>query len=289
MDEYQEVLEDAAITGAYYRENPDEFVEDYLHVRLHLFQRIVLIMMFMSTTFVFVACRGIGKTFLSAIYCCIRCILFPGSQVCIASGTRGQAVLVLDKIMLELKKMSPELAAEIDDKNTQINGTNARICFKNTSVIKVVTASDNARGNRCNVLLLDEFRMIDKDTIDTVLRKFLIWRRTPAFADLTEEERKREYSKEKPLTIYSSSAYYTTHWSYRKVMDTFDAMLDDTQKQFACGFPYELAIAEGRLDPDTCIEEMRESDFSEIKWSINISVLFKPIEPVPTGCAVFYI
>ncbi len=33
----------------------------------------------------------IGKTFLSAIYCVVRCILYPGTKICIASGTRGQA------------------------------------------------------------------------------------------------------------------------------------------------------------------------------------------------------
>lgn len=40
---------------------------------------------------------------------------------------------------------SPELRAEIED--VKMNGTNAYIKFKNTSVIKVVTASDNSRGN----------------------------------------------------------------------------------------------------------------------------------------------
>lgn len=82
----------------------------------------------------------------------------------------------------------------------------ARIVFNNTSVIKVVTASDSARGNRCNVLLLDEYRLINKDTIDTVLRKFLTLRRMPRYEKLSEEERKREYAKEKNLTMYLSSA-----------------------------------------------------------------------------------
>jgi len=273
-DKRQEILGEAADIGAYYRANIDQFAEDYFHIELHLFQRILLIMMAEVTTFVLIAFRGIGKTYLSAIYACIRCILWPGSRVCIASGKRGQAILVLEKIMQELKTKSPELAAEIDTKGTQINGTNAIIVFKNTSVIKVVTAADSARGNRCNVLLLDEFRLIDKDTIDTVLRKFLNWRRTPDYADISKEERLREYAKEKPLTLYLSSAWFTTHWSYMKVMDTCRAMLDDRQKQFVCGFPYELGIAEGRLDPDTCAEEMLDSDFSEIKWGMEMCAEF---------------
>ena len=137
MDRYESVMEGAAIWGAFYRANPDKFAEDYLHIQLRLFQRILLAMMFWSTTFVLIACRGLGKTYISAIYCVVRCILYPGTKICIASGTRGQAINVLEKILLELKPQSEELRAEIDDKQSKINGTNAQIVFFNTSVIKV--------------------------------------------------------------------------------------------------------------------------------------------------------
>lgn len=231
-------------------------------------------MMFWSTTFVLIACRGLGKTFISAVYCVIRCILYPGTKVCIASGTRGQAINVLEKIMFELKPISPELRAEIDEKNSKVNGTNAQIVFKNTSVIKVVTASDSSRGNRCNVLLLDEYRLISKDTIDTVLRKFLTLRRMPRYDELTDAQKKEEYSKEKNLTMYLSSAFFKDHWSYMKCIDTFKAMIDDTRRQFVCGFPYQLSIEEGLLDPESVADEMSESDFSEIKWSMEMCAEF---------------
>lgn len=264
----------AAYWGAYYRNNIDKFVEEYLHVRLKKFQRILLNMMFWSTIFVLIACRGLGKTYISAIYCVARCILYPGTKICIASGTRGQAINVLEKIMLELKPNSPELRAEINEKESKINGTNAQIVFKNTSVIKVVTASDSSRGNRCNVLLLDEYRLISKDTIDTILRKFLTLRRMPRYEELTEEQRKEEYNKEKNLTIYLSSAYFKDHWSYQKCVDTFKAMMDDKRKQFLCGFPYQLSISEGLLDAEAVADEMSESDFSEVKWSMEMEGMF---------------
>lgn len=271
---YQRVMEGAALWGAYYRHNVDKFVEDYLHIKLRLFQRILLTMMFWSTTFVYIASRGQGKSFLSAIYCVVRCILYPGTRVCIASGTRGQAINVLEKILLELKPKSEELRAEIDDKATKITGADAKIVFKNTSVIKVVTASDSSRGNRCNVLLLDEYRLISKDTITTVLNKFLTLRRMPAYLELTDEERKAEYSKEKNLTLWLSSAFFKDHWSYMKCEDTLNAMIDDGRKQFVCGFPYQLSISEGLLDPDAVADEMSESDFSEIKWGMEMDAMW---------------
>lgn len=274
MSRFQKVMEGAAAWCAYYRANPHRFAKDYLHLNLHLFQKILIIMMNWSSTTAFIGSRGIGKTFLSAVFCTIRCILYPGTKICIASGTRGQSINVLEKIMLELKPMSPELAAEIDEKNTKINGTNAQIVFKNSSYIKVVTASDSARGNRANLLLLDEFRMIAKDVIDTILRKFLTQKRMPRYEELTKEERKAEYAKEKNKTMYLSSAYFVDHWSYRKCTDTCRFMLDDTRRQFVCGLPYQLSVSEGLLDEDTVADEMAETDFNEIKFQMEYEALW---------------
>lgn len=76
---------------AFYRANPHRFCKDYLHLNLHLFQIILIMMMNWSSVTVFIGSRGIGKSFLSAVFCVVRCILYPGTKICIASGTRGQA------------------------------------------------------------------------------------------------------------------------------------------------------------------------------------------------------
>lgn len=274
MSRIAKITEGAARWCAYYRANPHRFAKDYLHLNLHLFQKILIIMMNWSSTTAFIGSRGIGKSYLSAVFCVIRCILYPGTKICIASGTRGQSINVLEKIMLELKPTSPELAAEIDEKQTKINGTNAQIVFKNSSYIKVVTASDSARGNRANLLLLDEFRMIAKDVIDTILRKFLTQKRMPRYEELTKEERKKEYAKEKNKTMYLSSAYFVDHWSYLKCTDTCQFMLNDTKHQFVCGLPYQLSIAEGLLDAETVADEMAETDFNEIKFQMEYEALW---------------
>lgn len=216
----------------------------------------------------------IGKTFLSAIYCVIRCVLWPGTKVCIASSVRSQSINVLEKIIQELEPISPELRAEINQKETKITANQAQIVFYNGSVIQVVTASDSSRGKRCNVLLLDEYRLLDKDTIDTVLRKFLTLRRMPRYEALTDAERKAEYDKEKNLTLYLSSAYYKEHWSYQKCVDTFKAMLDDRRKQFVCGLPYQVSIEAGLLDPELVQDEMCEAGFSDIKFYTEMGALF---------------
>ena len=59
VNEHQErVLEGVGIWAAYYRSNVHRFVEDYLHVKLKLFQIILLVMMNQSALFVLIAARG---------------------------------------------------------------------------------------------------------------------------------------------------------------------------------------------------------------------------------------
>lgn len=146
MSRDDRVLQTAAEWVAYYRSNPHRLAADYLHLSLRLFQKILLVMMNWAETTVFIGSRGLGKTFLTAVYCVIRCILYPGTKICIASGTRAQSANVLEKIMLELVPKSDELKAEINMKESTFKGNNAQIVFWNSSYIKVVTAGDSARG-----------------------------------------------------------------------------------------------------------------------------------------------
>lgn len=269
----QRILRNVAAAAGFYRHNPHRFAKDFLHLELHIFQKILLVLMNICSTFVFLACRGLGKTFLCAVFCCIRAILYPGTKICIASGTRGQSVNVLEKIMMELKPNSPELAYEIDEKETRYSGAEPKVVFKNGSYIKVVTSSDSSRGNRAHVLIIDEFRMVKKDVIDTILKKFLSNPRRPKYMDKPEYKHRKDL--EEPLkTMYLSSAYYKDHWSYTRAQDSCRFMLDENRKEFVCGFPYQLALKEGLLSEERVIEDMTESDFSEIKWSMEMEALF---------------
>lgn len=262
------ILEGMAIWASFYRCNPHRFAKDYLNLNLKLFQKILLFMMNICNYFCYIAARGQGKSFLIAIFCCVRCILYPGTKICIASGTRGQSINILEKIKNEIMPNSENLRNEI--LNVQISSTKANIDFKNGSVIKVVTASDTARGNRANILICDEFRMIDADTISTVLKKFLTAPRMPGYLHNPEYAHLSERNKE----IYLSSAFFKSHWCFSKVTDFFKNMLDEKKKYFVCGLPYQLSIKEGLLSKDAVMDEMSEAGFNEIKWSMEMDALF---------------
>lgn len=46
---------------AYYRENPQRFVKDYLNINLKLFQKILIYAMMHNDHFMHLASRGLGK------------------------------------------------------------------------------------------------------------------------------------------------------------------------------------------------------------------------------------
>lgn len=264
----QRILDGVDAWAAFYRANPHRFAEDYLNVHLRLFQKILIYMMNISNFFCYIAARGQGKSWLLAVFCCIRCVLYPSSKICVASGTRGQSINILEKIKLELIPGSPLLKNEIE--NLLIGSANAYVDFKNGSSIKVVTASDSARSNRANILLVDEFRMVNKDTIETVLRRFLTAPRMPGYLHNPKYAHLKERNKE----VYLSSAYFKSHWAYDKVKDYTEKMMDDSARYFVCGLPYQLSIQEGLLDSNAVADEMSEAGFNETKWSMEMECLW---------------
>lgn len=136
---------------AYYRSNIHRFAEEYLGLSLRLFQKICLFMMEFNTNFMFIAARGIGKSFLIAIYAVCKAILYPGTLIVVSSKTRKQAIGILEKITQILMPNSPNLRREI--KKVEVNQSNAEIEFHNKSIIKVATANDNSRYLRAHILI----------------------------------------------------------------------------------------------------------------------------------------
>lgn len=265
-----EAMLNAATLGGIYRFNLPLFVKEYLGINLYRFQEILLTFMNKANYFMFIGSRGIGKTFLVALYCCCISILYPGITICVVSKTRRQGNAVLEKIKDILMPMSANLRSEINPKEIVINTSEGRIKFLNNSIIKVATAADTARGLRANILVIDEFRLIPKIIIDTILRKFLTTRREPKYLENPEYKNLREENKE----IYLTSAWFKSHWSFGKFKDYCAKLLDDKRKYFVCGLPYQLAVKEGMFSEEQMKEEMSESDFSEISWSMEMECLF---------------
>ena len=210
----------------FFRRNLHRFAMDYLGIKLHLYQVVMLYLMGVSQFIVVVAARATAKSFIIALYSCCRCILYPNSMIVLASGTKGQSkLLISEKIQKELMNMSPVLRQEIlkikDNQNEVI------VYFKNHSTITVVTANDNARGYRSNVVVREEFRQIKKSIDDSVLSPFQIIRQTPYMKDDYYSNIKE--LQEESIDIYISSSWIDNgqSWMWGIVDQAVDDMVND--------------------------------------------------------------
>lgn len=196
-----------------------------------------------------------------------RAILYPESKIIAAAGLKSQSREIIQKID-DLRKSSPLLEREIENIKTSVN--DSRVEFHNGSWIRTVASNDGARGARSNVLIVDEFRMIPEDIINTVLRKFQTSARSPKYL------RKPEYEHielERNKEIYLSSAYFRNHHSYERV-DAYKEAMIEGKPYFVCSLPYQMSIKEGLLNPEQVKDEMSEKNFSEISWYMEMDSLF---------------
>lgn len=220
----------------------------------------------------YIAARGQGKTFLTALFAVVRCILYPHTQIVVVSGTLKQANEVLEKIENIFMKSygwgSENLKAEITE--CKIGQNDSRIVFKNGSYIKTATSTDSARGKRCNILIIDECRLVDLNIINTVLRKFLTASRQPEYLNNPKYKHLQEDNKE----IYMSSAWMKDHWLFDKARDYYVNMLDDKKEYFMCALPYQVSVKEGLLKKSKIEDEMSESTFDEISQTMEWDALF---------------
>ena len=216
-----------------------------------------------------IASRGIGKSWLTALFCCCKAILYPKSLIVIASGTKGQArLLISQKIQKELMNKYPNLKREISD--IQVGQNIALVKFKNGSTIEAVASGDSSRGYRATLLVLEEARMINKGILDAVLRPFLNTIRRPKFYDKPEYE---NYPPEIAQEIYISSAWYKHHYLYDKFTDYAKKMLKG-ENCFAFDFSYELAVHHGLL-PQSRVDAIRnEENMDAISWLMEMESVF---------------
>lgn len=267
-DKEQKIMETVAWRAGYYRANPQRFVSEVLGIHLKLFQKILIWAMMYFNFAMYLAARGQGKTYLTALFCCVRCILFPGTKIVVSSGTLKQANEVLLKIQDDFMKRSPILCSEIEKCN--IGQNDAVISFRNTSWIKTRTSSENSRSARANIIIVDEFRMVDESVLNTVLRKFLTSPRQPKYLEKPEYRHLQERNKE----IYMSSAYFKSSWAYKKAQSYTLSFFDDKKKYFICGLPYQVSVKEGLLSREQIEDEMSELDFNELVQSMEMECLW---------------
>lgn len=252
----------------YYRENIHRFAEEFLGIKLKLFQKILLFAMDKSDVFLYIASRGQGKTFLVSLYAVCRCILYPYTQCVVCSYTLRQGREVINKITDDFMHKSPLLCNEIS--KVSVGQNDCSIYFKNGSWIKVAVSGEGARGKRSNLLIIDESRLVPQSVVDKILRPMNAASRYAGYLNKPEYAHLKEVNKE----IYMSSAYYAQSELYEKTKSCFAMMLNPNYNYIAVDLPYQLSIAEGLLMRQSIENEMAEATFSDITFMMEREGLF---------------
>lgn len=274
---------------SFYRCNLHRFCIDYLQLNLFPFQMIMLYLMNIMYSCCFICARGLSKSYCTAIFLCARAILYPGQLIIVSCTTKEQSrSLIREKISKELMKQSPMLRREIAD--IKIGTHETAVYFRNGSTILAINASENTRGLRCHILLVDEYRMIKGgfDTLNSILKPFLNCVRIPKFKN-REDSKYKNYPSEENMTIYLSSAWLGDDWSYDLYKEHREKMLSG-EDWFTCNLPYQLSAHHGlltkkRIEDIVSSENMSDMSFSmefEALWyKTNDHSFFKPSDILP--------
>lgn len=211
--------------NTFFRKNLHRFAIDYLGIKLHFYQAIMLYFMGICQFFVTIATRSAAKSLILALYACCRCITRPETLFVLASSTKGQAkLLVTQKIQGIFMARSPALRKEIE--SIKDNQNEIIIRFRNNSQIIVVAALDTARGNRSTCLAREEFRQIKKSVDDSVLSPFQVIRQANYMTD--DFYKNVPELQEEAVDIYISSSWLDDgHWMWGIVQQAFDGMIKD--------------------------------------------------------------
>lgn len=258
-DKTNSIMNTVAERAGYYRHNLDKFNQDYLGITyLKWFQKIILWMMNELDNSLILACRGIGKTFICALFAVDRCILWPGEICLVVSATYKQARNMIQKVTEDFMLKSPLLRSEILKWSTGQN--ECYIQFRNGSIFRAITATESSRGYRSHILLIDEKRLISNNIVSSILRPMNAAPRQPGYM------RKSEYAylAEMPKEISLSSAWYSMSELYDQAKSYFVNMLDPNLSYGVVDLPYQVSIKEGLLMKQQIINEMSEATFSDI-------------------------
>lgn len=130
---------------------------------------------------------------------------------------------------------SANLSREIDKIIDNQNST--EVVFKNGSSIVVVVANENSRGNRANILILEEFRMIKKDIKDGTLMPF-VENYAPPYTQRDEYKDMIMNS----FVIGISSSWRKSHWMWKEAMDYMTEHYQKGASSYVLAADYSLSL-----------------------------------------------
>ena len=155
------------------RNNISFTTEMFLGIKLFPFQAMAIKGMMVSDYSMFVFSRGMSKTFSTAIYVLLECLLNPKANIGVIAGSFRQSKQIFQKMEDILSKPEAKLLKECGIKITK--GTDQwTLKVGNSRAVALPLANgERLRGFRFNRIVLDEFLTIPEKIFNEVIIPFL--------------------------------------------------------------------------------------------------------------------
>jgi hypothetical protein len=152
----------------FFRKNPSKASEILLNIKLTWFQKIILETAWNKRFSLAICSRGLGKTFVAAIWLVLHCILYSEVKAAVMAKDYNYTKATFQKIQF-IYDNSPFLQS-ITVGPPKLGKERSEILFKTKSSI---IAEPFKRGRRFSIILVDEAREIDLNDLSTVIYPML--------------------------------------------------------------------------------------------------------------------
>jgi hypothetical protein len=147
--------------------------EMFLGVRLFPFQAMAIKGMMVSDYSMFVFSRGMSKTFSTAIYVLLECLLNPQANIGVIAGSFRQSKQIFQKMEDILSKPEASLLKECGFKITKGTDQWTLRLGSSRAIALPLANGERLRGFRFNRIVLDEFLTIPEKIFNEVIIPFL--------------------------------------------------------------------------------------------------------------------
>jgi hypothetical protein len=251
---------------SYWREYPDIFVDMLTPpdstFKLFFYQRIFLRV---AVRYKYVYCtftRAFSKSFLSVMALMIRCVLFPGAKLFIASGGKEQAANIAKEKIEEILELLPPLNAEIDWRpgKTQFAKDYVRLQFKNGSRLDIVAVRESTRGGRRHGGLIEEVILVDGDKLNQVILPLMNVSRRAANGDVDPAESLNKSQ------IYVTTAGFRDSFAYQKQLQLLLWQIMRPGTAFVFGGTWRIPVKHNLLDRGFVRDMRQDGTFNEASF-----------------------
>lgn len=231
--------------------NPNYFYfvcKSILNIEILPFQAAILRELWIRPFPMLVGCRGLGKTFILAVYATLRCLLCPGAKVVMVGAAFRQSKLIYE-YMAHIWANAPLLrdicqADRRDNKQGPRSGVDSCQMFIGNSWALAIPIGDGGkiRGLRAHYILADEFSSQSEAVYENVVAGFASVSATPIdnvknkarqkvkekFEEYIKEssDDRTDYTMKSNQAVLSGTAYYSfnhfaKYWErYRKIINS---------------------------------------------------------------------